>query len=60
MRWLIRLIGVAARMVFYVVILAWVVIGQIKVSHVLFAGARNKSPETADAGSSGKSTPVAG
>lgn len=60
MHWLTQLIGVAARMVFYLIILAWVVIGQLKISHVLPADTRDKGPETADAGKPGKSTPIAG
>ena len=60
MRWLTRFIGVAARMVFYVVILAWVVIGQIKITHVLPADAREEGPESASAGKPGESTPAAG
>ena len=59
MRWPVRGFGVAVRMVFYVVILAWVVIGQIKLTHVLQSDTRDNDPDTANAGRPGKSTPVA-
>ncbi len=60
MQWLAQMFGVGARLVFYVVILAWVVIGQIKVPHATHLDARDKSPKVSGADRRGETTPVSG
>lgn len=60
MRWLTQIFVVGAKLTFYVVVLAWVVIGQIKTTHFVHPDTGNKGPKASSAASTGETPTAAG
>ncbi len=60
MRWLTQVFAIGARLAFYVAVLAWVIIGQIKVPHIMYSDAGDKRPKAMGAGMPKETPPAAG